>query len=95
MSTKINISTVGAPAAGHENSHKRARATASLVAALAGGLAVLVAGFIVVAGVSPGDGTWAWVALPVLIAVWLTGLWWRWDAPDRRTHNDERERRGF
>ena len=95
MSARFDIKTVGAPSteAGHQ--HRRARAIASLVAAVAGGLAVLVAGFIAVAGVGPADGAWAWIALPALTLIWLTGLWWRWDAPGRRTRNDERERRGY
>ena len=95
MNTKFDVDAVGAPAEGTEHHHRRARATASLIAALAGGLAVLVVGFIAIGGVGPGDGTWAWVALPVLIVIWMTGLWWRWDAPDRRTRTDERERRGY
>ena len=95
MQTRLHMNTIGAPADGHEHHHRRVRATASLVAAIAGGLAVLVGAFIAIAGVGPADGTWAWIALPVLAAVWLTGLWWRWDAPDRRPRNDERERRGF
>jgi hypothetical protein len=95
MSAKFDMNTVGAPSEGHEHHHTRIRAAASLVAAIAGGLAVLVLGFIAVGDVGPGDGTWAWIALPVLAGIWLTGLWWRWDAPDRRARTDERERRGY
>jgi hypothetical protein len=95
MSEKFDINMVGAPTDGAEHDHRRVRAVASLVAAIAGGLAVLVIGFIAVAGVGPADGTWAWIALPVLTLVWMSGLWWRWDSPDRRTRNDERERRGY
>jgi hypothetical protein len=95
MSKHFDIDAVGAPSEGHEHHHRRMRATAALIAALAGGLAVLIVGFVVIGGVGPGDGTWAWVALPILTLIWLTGLWWRWDAPDRRTRNEERERRSY
>jgi len=95
MTSKLDTNAIGAPSEGHEHHHKRMRAMASLIAAFAGGVAVLVLGFIAIGGVGPGDGTWAWIALPILTLIWLTGLWWRWDAPDRRLRNDERERRGF
>ena len=95
MTGKLNFDAVGAPSEGHEHHHTRLRSTASLVAALAGGLAFLVLAFIAIGGVGPGDGTWAWIALPILTVIWLSGLWWRWDAPDRRTRKAERERRGF
>jgi hypothetical protein len=54
-----------------------------------------VAAFIIVAGVGPSRGIVAWIALPVLVVIWLTGLWWRWDSPDRRKRTSERGRRGF
>jgi hypothetical protein len=95
MTSRFDINAVGAPREQHEHHHRRMRAGASLVAAFAGGLAVLVLGFVVIGGVGPDDGTWAWVALPVLTLIWLTGIWWRWDAPDKRSRNDERERRGY
>jgi type VI protein secretion system component VasK len=95
MTERFDIKAVGAPSEGQEHHHHRARATASLIAAVAGGLAVLVFAMLAVGGIGPGDGTAAWIALGVLVVIWLTGLWWRWDAPDRRTRKEERERRGF
>jgi hypothetical protein len=94
MAGRFDINSIGAPA-GEAHRHHRLRAGAALVAAVSGAVAVLVVAFIAVAGVGPGSGSWAWYALPVLVALWLSGLWWRWDAPDRRSRKDERERRGF
>ena len=90
---RFDIGTFGAPEEPHR--HHRTREAASLVAALAGALAIMLAGLMAIAGVGPGKGTWAWVALPILIVIWLSGLWWRWDSPDRRKATDERQRRGF
>jgi hypothetical protein len=50
---------------------------------------------VIIAGTGPGEALWAWIAMPVLAVVWATGLWWRWDSPDRRDPVLERERRGF
>jgi hypothetical protein len=36
-----------------------------------------------------------WAVAIVLLAICLTGLWWRWDSPDARDPHYERERRGF
>jgi hypothetical protein len=94
MAGWFELNMIGAPAHG-DHRHRRLRAWAALAAAFAGGLAVLVVGFIAVGGVGPSDGTWAWVALPVLAMIWVSGMWWRWDAVDRRKRSNERERRGF
>jgi hypothetical protein len=85
--------TFGAPTRPHR--HHRTRMVLSLISALCGAAAALVAAFIIVAGVGPSRGIVAWIALPVLVVIWLTGLWWRWDSPDRRKRTSERGRRGF
>jgi membrane protein implicated in regulation of membrane protease activity len=89
MSKGFDMGSVGAPRTEHR--HHRIREFASLIAAVSGALAALVVGGIIVGGPS----TWTLIALPLLLLVWLTGLWWRWDSPDRRKKTDERERRGF
>ena len=89
MSKQFDLGTVGAPRSEHR--HHRLREFGSLIAAVSGALAALVVGGIIVGGPS----TWTLIALPLLILVWLTGLWWRWDSPDKRKKTDERERRGF
>jgi uncharacterized membrane protein YdbT with pleckstrin-like domain len=90
---RFDPGTFGAPTKPHR--HHRTRAILSIAAATCGAIAVLVVGFIVIAGVGPGEGSWAWVALPILVALWLTGFWWRWDSPGRRKRANERVRRGF
>ena len=95
MSDRFDIKTIGSPTGGHEHHHRRLRAGASLIAAIAGGVAALILAMLAIGGLGPEDGTWAWIALPILAVIWSSGLWWRWDAPDRRLRNDERERRGF
>lgn len=79
----------------HGDGGHRTRELLSIVAAVAGGLGLL--GFVIAAigSVGPGRATWLWVVSALLVAVWLTGTWWRFDAPDRRTNHHERERRGF
>ena len=91
--SRIDPGTLGAPRRPHR--FRRALGAMSLVAAAAGAAAALVAGFIVIAGVSPSEGIAAWIALPVLVTVWLSGLWSRWYSPDRRRRTEERGRRGF
>jgi hypothetical protein len=95
MAGRFDFKAIGAPSEGHEHHHRRLRAGASLIAAFAGGVAALILAMLAIGGIGPGDGMWAWIALPILVLIWLTGLWWRWDSPDSRLHNDERERRGF
>jgi hypothetical protein len=71
--------------------HRTLRAAAAIVAATAGAGAVLVGAFVVLGGGSTG----AWIAVAAMLALSLTGVWWRWDAPDARNPHFERERRGF
>jgi hypothetical protein len=89
MSKQFDLGTLGAPKSEHR--HHRIREFGSLIAAVSGALAALVVAGIIVGGPS----TWTLVALPLLLIVWATGIWWRWDSPDRRKKTDERERRGF
>jgi hypothetical protein len=49
----------------------------------------------VIGTVTPVEGAGIYGVVLLLLAVWLTGIWWRWDSPDVRTPSDERERRGF
>jgi hypothetical protein len=93
MSSKFDLGTVGAPSSEHR--HHRLRGFGSLIAAGAGALAALVVGFLIVGGSAAKEDIWAWVALVVLTAIWGTGIWWRWDSPDRRKKSTERERRRF
>ena len=81
------------PEAAHR--HHRARFIASLIAALAGGCAVLGIAFLAVTTTAPWDAPAVSILILVLFVVWISGLWWRWDSPDRRLVNDERERRGY
>jgi hypothetical protein len=87
------INTIGAPHAGPH--HHRLRRAASLVAALAGATAALITGFLVIGTVTPFEGAGIYGVVLLLLAVYLTGIWWRWDSPDVRLPSDERERRGF
>lgn len=87
----FDLGTVGAPKSEHR--HHRTRQVASIVAAVAGALAALVVGGLIVTGAN--TTTWAWLSLPILVVVWLSGFVWRWDSPDKRKKTDERERRGF
>ena len=87
--TNTDFTSMGRPR--HEERHRTLRATAAIVAAAAGATAVLIVAFAVVGGAA----TWIWVLAGVLVAVSLTGIWWRWDAPDGRDPHHERERRSF
>jgi hypothetical protein len=87
------INTIGAPRAGSH--HHRLRWAASLAAAFAGATAALISGFLVIGTVSPVAGAGMYGLVLLLLAVWLTGIWWRWDSPGVREPNRERERRGF
>jgi hypothetical protein len=92
--TKLpRMNTIGAPHAGPH--HHRLRQAASLVAAIAGATAALITGFLVIGTVSPMEGAGIYGVVLLLLAVFLTGLWWRWDSPDVRDPGNERERRGF
>ena len=84
---------LGAPDQPHR--HHRTRSVLAVVAATAGALAVLILGLVLVSGSGPSESPLAWVLLPVLLVIWLTGFWWRWDSPDRRRRTDERGRRGY
>ena len=90
---RLDIATIGRPDPDH--SYSRMRAAASLVAAIAGAIGLLLVGFVVVGSVSPADALWAFVGIAILLSIWATGAWWRWDSPDRRNPHHERERRGF
>ena len=91
--TNFDAASVGRPAGEHR--HHRLREVAAIVSAIAGGLTILLAGLAVMASIPPSESTALWVAIIVLGAIWMTGLWWRWDAPDARMARAERERRGF
>ena len=91
--SRFDPGTFGAPRKPHR--FPRVRGLLALVAAASGAAAALVAAFIVIAGVTPSEGIVAWIALPILIVVWLSGLWTRWYSPDRRRRTEERGRRGF
>ena len=67
----------------------------SLIAGLAGALAILTTIFLVIGTISPVEAGVTWVIVALLFALWLSGIWWRWDSPDRREPGYERERRGF
>ena len=85
--------TVGGP--GPHNAFHRTRGAAAVLAALAGALLVCAATFAVIGGILPAESPGLWLAGAILLGVFLTGLWWRWDAPDSRDRQAERERRGF
>ena len=89
---RFDTRTIGAPTNGPHH-QRRLRAAASVVAGTAGAAAALIVGFTLIGGVAPA--TWVWIAVPMLVVLWATGLWWRWDSPDHRNPSDERERRGF
>lgn len=91
--TRFDLAAVGRPRAG--TSHHFVRAAGSILAALAGAAGILLAGFVVFGSVSFVDARWAFLAIALMIVIWLSGLWWRWDAPDARDPHRERERRGF
>jgi hypothetical protein len=93
MRKRFDLGTFGAPSGEHR--HHRIRELGALVAAVSGGTAVLVAGFLFLGGHHALTAVGAWVFLALLVTTWLTGLWWRWDSPDRREKGNERERRGF
>jgi hypothetical protein len=91
---KLDLSTVGRPPEGVSH-HHHLRLTLSLVAGIAGALAFMLIAFLIIGTVTPAEGAIAYGAAIVLLIVWLTGIWWRWDSPDMRNPALERERRGF
>jgi hypothetical protein len=93
MRSLPRMNTIGAPHAGPH--HHRLRRIASVIAGVAGASAALIVGFLVIGTVSPAEGAGMWGVVMFLVAIWMTGIWWRWDSPDVRDPHDERERRGF
>lgn len=90
---RIDIRTIGRPNGEH---HLRPfRGAAAVVAAFAGGVAAVLVALALMGTVGPSDSPGLWAGVAAAALVWLTGLWWRWDAPDARMHTNERERRGF
>ena len=89
----LQINTLGRPR--HEQRKHRLRWVGSLAAAIAGGLALMGFAMAFVGGALSTTSPIAWLALIALLAVWLSGIWWRWDSPDVRDPHKERERRGF
>jgi hypothetical protein len=49
----------------------------------------------VIGAVTPIEGAGIYGVVLLLLATFLTGIWWRWDSPDVRDRHNERERRGF
>ena len=90
---KLDFAAAGRPTATH--THHSLRMVLSLVAALAGAVGVLGAVFLIVGTVSPAHAALSYAGVLVLLAIWATGIWWRWDSPDKRSPSNERERRGF
>lgn len=91
---KLDLSTVGHPVEGVHH-HHRLRMALSLVAAVAGAVGILGIVFLLIGTISPAEAGIAYAVVLVLLGIWFTGIWWRWDSPDRRDPGFERERRGF
>jgi hypothetical protein len=89
----LDIQTAGRPARPH--AHHSIRMALSLVAAVAGGLGAMGVLFLLLGTVNPVQAAITYGGVLVLLAIWATGIWWRWDSPDRRGRQFERERRGF
>ena len=89
----FNIATAGAPRS--EQRRHGLRRVLSLVAAIAGAIGMHATAFLVIGTISPAEAGIVYGAVIVLLAIWLSGIWWRWDSPDRRDPALERERRGF
>ena len=73
----------------------RTRGGAAVIAAMAGGLGIFLLATAAIAGITPAESPPLWIGIGVAVAVWLTGLYWRGDAPDSRREQTERERRGY
>ena len=92
---KLEISTLGRPAHERTPREHRMRMALSIVAGIAGAVGLMGLTFILLGTVTPAQAGGAYALVIVLLAIWLTGIWWRWDSPDRRDPHFERERRGF
>jgi F0F1-type ATP synthase membrane subunit c/vacuolar-type H+-ATPase subunit K len=90
--SKLDLAMFGRPRPEH---HHKVRSALSVAAAIAGGLGVIGLAFAIVGSISPGEAVVLYTVVIVLLAIWVTGIWWRWDSPDARDRQSERERRGF
>jgi hypothetical protein len=90
--SKLDFTMLGRPSSEH---HHQFRTVLSIVAAIAGGLALLSLAFAILGSISPGEGALLYVAVIVLLAIWVSGVWWRWGSQAARDRQRERERRGF
>jgi hypothetical protein len=90
----LDISTLGHPT-GDGRRHHRLRMALSIAAGIAGAIAMMGIVFLAIGTISPGQAAIAYVAIVILLVVWISGIWWRWDSPDVRSPEHERERRGF
>jgi len=90
-----NFHLPAAPKEGRSPAQHRLRSLLSVVAAVAGGLAVVALALALVGSVTPAAASGLWIGMTILFAIWLTGIWWRTDSPDVRGPQRERERRGF
>lgn len=90
---RFDLTSAGHPRAPHR--HHRLRMALSLIAATAGAVGILTALFLIFGTITPSQAAITWTVVGVLLVVWLSGIWWRWDSPDRRDPGSERERRGF
>ena len=91
--SRLDFAAIGRPQADHKHTHLRGGI--AMLAGLAGGLGIVAAAFATVSGVTPVEAAGMWLLVVVLLGFWFTGVWWRWDAPDKRDPHQERERRGF
>lgn len=89
---KIDLTHIGGTP--HTRLH-RTRAGAGVIAAVAGGVAFVLLAIAAIGGVWPADSPPLWIGVGVAVAIWLSGMYWRGDAPDARDRESERERRGF
>jgi high-affinity Fe2+/Pb2+ permease len=87
------LNTLGAPEGRHR--HHWLRWVASVIAAVAGAAVATIIGLLVVGAITPGMAAEVYGVVLLLLLVWLSGIWWRWDSPDMRDANKERERRGY
>ena len=90
---KLDITTLGRPS--DVGRHHKRRMILSVIAAVAGAVGILGIVFLAIGTVTPTQAGVAYAVIAVLLAIWLTGIRWRWDSPDRRDPGYERERRGF
>jgi len=70
-------------------------ALGAVIALSAGGVGACLVAEAAIAGITPADSPLLWIGIGIALAVWLTGLYWRGDAPDSRREQTERERRGY